>query len=328
MVPCTHASLDPRIQTTLAKVQRPIAPENLAWDDVKLFLALCRNKTVGGAAQALQVDASTVSRRLVGLEQALATSLFDRGRDGIAATEAAEALLPVAEEVEQGMARFGNLAQGLEREAEGLVRITCPPDVAEVVLAPLLQELLAEHPKLRIALDPGEAVRDLTRREADLALRIVRPTGGDLVMTRLTTARWVLVAAPKLARRLGTVRDFSQLPWVGWGERLAGIAAARWLQKHVRNADPVVRSDSLTVQLAALKSGVGVALVPKPSVEHYGLVPLKVGRHLRDAAEEWPKDELYLVTHRALQKVPRVRVVWELLLARWGERASKHQRID
>jgi DNA-binding transcriptional LysR family regulator len=142
-------------------------------------------------------------------------------------------------------------------------------------------------------------------------------------MTRLTTARWVLVAAPAFAKRLGTVRDFAAVPWVGWGERLAGIGAARWLQKHVKNADPVVRSDSLTVQLAAVASGVGVALVPEPSVRHYRLAPIKLARHLCSAAEEWPKDELYLVTHRALQNVPRVRVVWDLLLARWGDRASK-----
>ena len=303
-------------------MHRKISIESLAWDDVKLFLALCRQPTVGAAAQVLRVDASTVSRRLATLEEVLAASLFDRGRDGIAATEAAEALLPVAEEIEEGMARFGNLAQGLEREAAGIVRITCPPDVAEVVLAPLLSELIVRHPKLRITLDPGEAVRDLTRREADLALRVVRPTSGDLVMTRLTTARWVLVAAPKLARRLGTVRDFAAVPWVSWGERLAGIGAARWLATHVKQADPVVRSDSLTVQLAAVASGVGVALVPEPSVKHYRLAQLKVAPQLRSAAEQWPKDELYLVTHRALQNVPRVRVVWDLLLSRWGDRIA------
>jgi DNA-binding transcriptional LysR family regulator len=308
-------------------MQRQVSAESLAWDDVKLFLTLCRSRTVGGAAAALQVDASTVSRRLATLEEMLATSLFDRGRDGIALTEAAEALFPLAEEVEQSMARFGSLAQGLEREAAGLVRITCPPDVAEVVLAPLLHDLLAKHPKLRVVLDPAETVRDLTRREADLALRIVRPTSGDLVMTRLTTARWVLVAAPKLARQLGVVRDWSAVPWVGWGERLAGIAAARWLDQHVKNADPLVRSDSLTVQLAAVSGGVGVALVPEPSVRHYGLVPLNIAPQLRAAADKWPTDELYLVTHRALHNVPRVRAVWDLLLARWGERVpTRHGR--
>ena len=297
-----------------------MAAEKLTWDDVKVFLALCRQPTIGAAARTLRLDASTVSRRLATLEEALATSLFDRGRDGVAPTEAADALLPIAEEMEQSMARFSNLAEGLERDAAGVVRIACPPDVAEVVLVPLLPELLRAHPQLRVTLDPGEAVRDLSRREADLALRSVRPNGGDLVMTRLTSARWVLVASPKLARRLGTVRDFGALPWVGWGERLAGIAACRWLTKHVKHADPVLRSDSLMVQLAAVSSGVGVALVPEPSVRHYGLLPVKIASSLREAADEWPRDELYLVTHRALRNVPRVRVVWDLLLERWGAR--------
>lgn len=299
---------------------KAVEPERLAWDDVKLFLALCRSRTVGGAAQALRVDASTVSRRLVALEEVLATSLFDRSRDGIAPTEAAEALLPVAEEIEQGMARFTNQAEELEREAAGVVRVTCPPDVAEVVMAPLLSELFARHPALRITLDAGEAVRDLTRREADLALRVVRPSAGDLVMTRLTAARWVLVASRPLSRRLGTLRDFAAAPWVSWGDRMAQLGAARWLAKHVKHVEPVVRSDSLTVQLAAVSSGAGVALVPEPSVAHYGLAPVKLAPALRSAAEEWPRDELYLVTHRALHNVPRVRAVWNLLLERWGDR--------
>ena len=100
------------------------------WDDVRLFLALCRSRTVGGAAKSLGVDASTVSRRLAALEEKLAATLFDRGRDGTAPTKAAEDLMPVAEEIEQGVARFAGAAERLEREASGLVRITCPPDVA------------------------------------------------------------------------------------------------------------------------------------------------------------------------------------------------------
>ncbi len=293
--------------------------EKLQWDDVRLFLALCRNRTVGHAGQALKVDASTVSRRLAALEAALGASLFDRGRDGIAPTEAAEQLLPVAEEIEQSVARFANQADALEREAAGVVRITCPPDVAEVVVAPLLSELFTRHPALRVTLAPGESVLDLTRREADLALRTVRPQSGDLVMTRLTTAAWVLVAAPALARRLGKLRSFSDAPWVSWGEGLANIGAARWLAKHARGLEPLVRSDSLRVQLAAVSAGVGVALVPEPSVRHYRLTRVALAPGLRAAAAEWPRDELYLVTHRALRDVPRVRVVWELLLARWGE---------
>ncbi|HEU4533424.1 MAG TPA: LysR family transcriptional regulator, partial [Polyangiaceae bacterium] len=164
----------------------PAPHDPLPWDDVRLFLALCRSRTVGAAAGQLGVDASTVSRRLAALEQALAATLFDRGREGISPTKAAEDLLPVAEEIEAAMNRFASAAEGLEREVAGLVRVTCPPDVADMVVVPLLPELLGRHPALRVELIPGETVLDLTRREADVALRTVRPTRGDLVVTRLT----------------------------------------------------------------------------------------------------------------------------------------------
>lgn len=303
-------------------MQRRSAPRaDLAWDDVRLFLALCRAKTVGAAGAALNVDASTVSRRLVILEGALGATLFDRGRDGIAATKAAEDLMPVAEEMERVMARFANAADALEREVSGLVRITCPPDVAAVAVAPLVQELLRRHPALRIELDPSEAVLDLTRREADIALRTVRPKSGDLVITRVATARWIAAGAPGLVRRLGALATWSDAPWISWGARMANLHAVRWLEKHAKEVDPIVRSESLSVQLAVVAAGAGIALVPQPSVSHYGLSPVKLSPALRAAAAEWPVDELFLVTHRALRDVPRVRAVWDAILQRLGPRA-------
>ena len=288
--------------------------EPLRWDDVRLFLALCRARTVGEAGRVLGVDSSTVSRRLTALEEALAATLFDRSHEGITATKAAEDLRPVAEEMEEVMLRFAHAADGLEREVSGVVRIACPPDVADVVVAPLLRKLLAAHPALRVEIAPGEALTDLTRREADVALRIVRPTQGDLVVTKLTTVRWIVVAAPQLAKELGTLRAWSDAPWVGWGERLSQIGPARWLATHAKTVDPVVRSDSLMVQIAVVNAGVGVTLVPEPSAKHYGLVPVKLAPGLRADADEWPTNELFLVTHRALRNVPRVRAVWDLLL--------------
>jgi DNA-binding transcriptional LysR family regulator len=299
---------------------------NLDWNDVRMFLALCRARTVGSAAATLGIDASTVSRRLVALEAAMDASLFDRGRDGVSPTKAAEDLLPVAEEIEQAMLRFTNATELLEREVSGLVRITCPADVAEVVVVPFLRELFTRHPALSLELTPGEALLDLTRREADIALRTVRPTRGDLLVTKLASLRWVAAASPELARELGTIRAWPDAPWITWGERLAQIPPARWLEGHAKGVKPILRSDSLRVQLSAVSTGVGVALLPEPSLEHYGLVPLKFGASLRESAAAWPADELYLVTHRALRDVPRVRVVWDLLLQKIGERFSAKKR--
>jgi DNA-binding transcriptional LysR family regulator len=296
--------------------------EKLAWDDVRLFLALCRARTLGEAAATLGVDVSTVSRRLDQLELALATTLFDRGRDGISLTQSAEDLMPTAEEIEHAVARFASEAEGLERTVSGVVRLACPPDLAEVLIAPLVPELRASHPALFIDIDPGEAVLDLTRREADLALRTVRPVKGDLVVTSLGSVRWVLAAAPALAKKLGPLRALTDAPWVGWGERLAGIPPARWLATHAPDAQRVGRSDSLLLQLALAKLGVGVALVPEPSLGHYGLVELKLSAALREAGQV-PSQELFLITHRALRRVPRVAVVWDLLVARVGERLGR-----
>jgi len=102
---------------------------------------------------------------------------------------------------------------------------------------------------------------------------------------------------------------------------LSFIKPARWLSAHGKQASLLVRSDSLLLQLAMVKSNVGIALIPEPSVAHDGLVPVKVGAALRASTAEWPMDELFLVTHRALRDVPRVRVVWDLLVERVGRRA-------
>ncbi|MBO6938078.1 MAG: LysR family transcriptional regulator [Deltaproteobacteria bacterium] len=287
---------------------------NLQWDDVRLFLALCRARTLGEAARVLGVDQSTVSRRLAALEETLAVSLFDRGRGGVSATPAAEELLPVAEEIEDAMGRFSGAAESLDREVSGLVRIACPPDTAEVMIVPHLPALLERHPGLRIELQVGEAVVDVSRRAADLALRVVRPETGDLVVRTLGRVEWVLAGTPELAKRLGTVRKLADVPWVTFGERYAHTPAARWVVQHA-GVEPRVRSDSLRLQIACVVDGLGAALLPGPSVAHYGLTPLRLTRKLQQRTPP-PAMPLFLLMHRALRRVPRVRAVWDFLLER------------
>ncbi|HJL00354.1 MAG TPA: LysR family transcriptional regulator [Polyangiaceae bacterium LLY-WYZ-15_(1-7)] len=287
----------------------------LQWDDVRLFLALCRSRTLGEAAQALGVDGSTVSRRLAALEESLGASLFDRGRSGVAATAAADALLPVAEEIEHGMARFAGAAEALERDVSGLVRVACPPDAAEVLIAPALPALFARHPGLRIELQAGEALVDVGRRAADIALRIVRPERGDLIVRKLPAVRWVLAAAPELAEVLAPVRRWRDVPWIACGDALAHVPAARWVRAHGGD-EAVLRTDSVRLQIAAVEAGVGAALVPAASVRHYGLVEVEVAPALWEKTSPWPEDALYLLTHRSLRRVPRVNAVWELLIER------------
>lgn len=285
------------------------------WDDVRLFLALYRARTLGEAARVLDVDTSTVSRRLTALEAALDAILFDRGRDGVRATEAAENLLPTAELVEHGVLQFTHAADGLERNVSGLVRITCPPDAVEVYLIPILQPLLRDYPELQVEVEPSESIKDLTRREADLGIRVVRPTRGDLIVKKIAEVTWPLVASPALVEKLGPVVSWSDVPWLACGDRLADIPISRWTRARVGDRPPRLRSDSLLTLVAAAKAGLGAGLLPTPTARFHGLVPLKVAPALEADLATIPKNALYLVTHRALRPVPRVRVVWDAIVA-------------
>lgn len=291
------------------------AAETLPWDDIRLFLALYRARTMYQAAKSLGVNPSTVTRRLLALEDHLGFTLFHRGRDGLKPTEGAHQLLAAAEMVEHGVARFAYAADGLEQEIAGVVRLACPPDVADVFVLPMLRPLLAAHPKLRITLLPGEATLDLNRQEADLALRIVRPQRGDLVIRRLFEVRWIPAGAASLIEDLRRQHDLHAAPWLGWGAQLAETAMARWLSAHTGD-DPVLRTDRLITLIAAASQGLGLALLPAPSVPLYNLTPLPLDDLPTEARAQLPKNELFLVSPQALRGVPRVRVVWEALLAR------------
>jgi DNA-binding transcriptional LysR family regulator len=231
--------------------------------------------------------------------------------------------MPVAEEIEAGMLRFANAAQGLEREASGLVRVACAPDVAVVLLLPLFKELLGQHPALRIEVEESTTPLDLTRREADLAVRVVRPVRGDLGVTRLLPAPWVRAASPALVASVGRLRKWSDVPWISWTESHAHAPQPRWLAEHAREIEPVLRTDSFAVQVAAAAAGLGVVLVPEPSAAHHGLERVKLAPALKQAAADWPVSDLFLVAHRALREVPRVRVVWDLLVERLAVEARR-----
>ncbi len=287
--------------------------EAIPWDDVRLFLALCRSRTLGEAGRHLGVDASTISRRLAALEQALNATLFERGRDGIAATEAAHQLQPVAEEMEHVMARFSGAVEAFEREVEGLVRIACPGDAAQILIAPLLPKLLRRHPRLQVEIVAGEQVVDLARREADLALRTMRPTMGDLVVTRLLTVDWRLAVSKGVARKVGPLRSWGDVRWVSCGARLANTTPGRWFERHLAGVEPVVFAESLAVQLSCVAAGVGAALLPSASIKPSGLTPLALHESLREGID-WPSDDFLMVTPRSMRRVPRIAAVWDFLL--------------
>lgn len=297
----------------------------LDWEQIRLFLAVMREGSLMGAAARLGLDVSTVSRRLDRLEAHAGAALFDRTRDGTTPTSVAEQMVCHAEEMELAASRFAAAGAQVETAVEGTVRLTVMPGVADSFVAPRLAALHLRHPKLVIELDASVSYADLTRREADLAVRATRPTSGDLVSTRLVTTRALPLTSPEYARALGKLRRLEDARWITWSAGLAHLPPARWLREHAPAAAPVLRTDHFASQLAAARAGLGVVLASAPfaHAEGSGLVALAHARTLDDAWGALPEESLWLVGHRALRHVPRVAAVWEFVIESLGEEAAR-----
>ncbi|HTJ81589.1 MAG TPA: LysR family transcriptional regulator, partial [Polyangiaceae bacterium] len=296
------------------------------WDDVRVFLATHRHKSFGAAGVRLAIDTSTVSRRVAAFEAALGVRLFERTREGLLPTRAAERVLAAAEAMEAAHARLSRDASDLDALAEGIVRISVAPGLADVFVAPSLVRLRAKHPKLEIELDASTQPRDLTRHEADLALRSTKPQGADLVVLKVATAVWVPAASPALAEHLRAVRAWDEVPWITWDRDLSSFGPARWVAANAHGATIALRTSHFSSQIAAARAGLGVVLAPLPYVGACKLARVASTKALAKTSTATPVDDLWLVGHRVLRDVPRVAAVWSFFaeeLRAWARRMSR-----
>jgi DNA-binding transcriptional LysR family regulator len=283
------------------------------WEQIRLFLAVARERSLAGAGAKMGLDVSTVSRRLDRREEALGASLFDRTREGTSATALAESMIPYAEEMELSAARFGAAGAAVETEAIGTVRLTVVPGIADWFIAPELERLRRKHPRLVIELDASVGYADLTRREADIAIRAMRPTSGELVALKLVTVRAAPMTSRAYAKKLGKLERLEDARWIAWGPELAHLPDAVWLRTHGPRVAPVLRTSHFASQLAAAAAGLGVMMASAP-YERAGLVAVEHHKSLDAAWDALPYGSLWLVGHRALRDVPRVAAVWDFIV--------------
>jgi DNA-binding transcriptional LysR family regulator len=302
--------------------QAPHVAPPFDWEAIRLFLSVVRERSLAGAAARLELDVSTVSRRLDRLEERIGAPLFDRTREGTEPTALAEQLVAHAEEMELSAARFASSGALVETQVEGTVRLTVLPGIADIFVAPLLAQLRARHPRLVVELDASISYADLTRREADVAVRATRPTSGELVSVKLVTAAALPMTSPEYARELGKLKRLEDARWIAWGPDLAHLPDAVWLRTHGPAVSPAFRTSHFASQLAAARAGLGVVIASAPYART-GLVEVAHARALDPAWAALPVGTLWLVGHRALRNVPRVAAVWDFMLESLGDAALR-----
>jgi DNA-binding transcriptional LysR family regulator len=270
--------------------------------DLPLILALSRASTLAGAAERLDVDLSTVFRRLNALEKRLRVRLFDRSPRGYQLTAAGERASAGAERVETELLALDRDISGRDQQLSGVLRVTASETLSHAVLPRLFARFHEVHPRIQLVLSIDNRVLDLGRREADIALRVRRPTDPALFGRRLTGVAWALYGGPQhgnLRREAGAF-NFSRESVIGW-EEPARIVAGDWIAAHVSSDRIFYRSNSLVNQLMAVRAGVGIALLPCYLADAYDGI-----RRICGVLAE-PASELWIVTHKDLRNTARIR---------------------
>ena len=286
--------------------------ENLDWSLIRSFLAVAETGSLSAAARATGISQPTLGRHIREAEAVLKVQLVTRVAQGLHLTEAGQALLAPARAMRQAAADLGMAAAGRAAGLDGTVRITASKVVSHAFLPPILARLRADEPGIQIDLIPSDTTENLLLGEADLALRMYRPTQLDLVAQKLADLPMGIYAARSLLDRHGrpaTVEALMRLDFIGQdrGDQIIramaafGYPAARSFFP-VRTDDPLVYQD-------LIRAGCGVGGLLRrigdgdPMLERIdGLVTM-------------PVLPVWLVAAPALRQSPRLRRVWDALAA-------------
>lgn len=286
------------------------------WNKARAFLVTAEEGSLSAAARALDLSQPTLGRQVSALEEELGVTLFERVGKGLTLTEGGQALLEQVRDMGDAASRFSLSALGQNESLEGTVCISASEVTAAFTLTPLIQKLQKEAPGIQIELVASNAVSDLNRREADIAIRAFRPAQPDLIIRKLKNQNARMYATPDYLARLGSPTTPAQVnaaEFIGFADVAGYIEAMRCFGLQLtRRSFPITTANHL-VQWELVKQGAGIGIMP----DDIGDLEPAVCRVLPEVD---PFDiELWLVVHQELRTNRRIRYVFDFLAAELGE---------
>jgi DNA-binding transcriptional LysR family regulator len=282
------------------------------WGDLKFFLATARTGSTLAAARELGVNQTTIARRIAALESALSIRLVDRNHDGYRLTEAGTAILAQAERVAGEAETIERLVELRKRDLAGVIRVTAPTVVADVVLTPWLAEFIEMHPDIKVEVIATERCLDLGRGEADIAIRAGRPPREPGILVRkLAASPWGLYCSPTYAQKYGTparADDLNDHLLIGVDGELSTHDPLIWLGRAAPRATIRTVCSTISNTLVAIRAGHGV-----------GALPSLIGSVQKDFIKCFAMPDFnygwYLITREALRDEPRVNALNKFIVA-------------
>lgn len=283
---------------------------NMDWNDIRYFLAAARTGSLAAASRQLGSHQPTVGRHIDSLEKTLGVRLFQRHAQGLTLTDEGQHILQSAEAMSETATLLQHVGSGAGSTLYGSVRIAAPSGLAVHLLAPNLLQFRERFPELDVTLQPSASSADLTHGEADMAIRLYRPAAEELVVRHVGTMGFGLYGSRAYLQQHGVPQTAAELPqhlFIGYGEQLRHLEENRWLESLTGAARFVLRSDDTHARLAAADAALGLAVLPHILAERSP----QLSRVLADEAV--PSKPIWLVVHRDLRHLARVRAVLDWL---------------
>jgi DNA-binding transcriptional LysR family regulator len=277
-----------------------------SWDDLRIFLSLAREGTLTTAAKALGVSHPTVARRVAVLEKQIGARLFERLPDRFVPTAAGEELLADTESMEKAALSINRRSAGLSDTVSGVVRLSAGEAMAVLVARhlPWLRDRLRQ---IEFEVIASHTLANLSRREADLLIREQAPDLAGIVTRKLCRVAYAIYAARTLELKRTAMPGLIDFPWIGFDDDHSYMPGQHWLHEQLGRR-PEIRVNNWLVLHDAVRSGAGLAVMPcyladqDPALRRVGGVLSEV------TTEQW------LLVHRDLRALPRVRAVMDALV--------------
>jgi DNA-binding transcriptional LysR family regulator len=279
----------------------------MIWDDLRLVLAVGRERTLSRAARTLGVNHSTVFRRIGQIEARLGVRLFERHRDGYTPTAAGEEAVRLGEQLEGQIDSLERQLAGRDTRPSGTLRVTTTDTLLVGVLGAPLAAFARAHPAIALEIAVANPLLSLSKRDADVAIRPVASPPETLVGRRLCAIASAIYGPCDYLQAAPALEDLGAHRWIAPDDSLAHLGSARWLRETLPGVRPALRVNTLLGMAVAARAGVGLAILPcflgDPAVELQRLGP--------------PLDALtsalWLLTHRDLRHVARVRAFLDFM---------------
>lgn len=285
-----------------------------SWDDLRVVVAVARSGSLSGAARELGVHHATVFRRLGAIEHRLGVRLFERLAGGYVPTAAGQEVAETAQRIENDLAVLDRRVAGRDLRLTGTVRLATVDTLATLILPRHLAALRVAHPGIVFEIVVAPTLVNLSKREADIALRPTVDPPETLVGRKVASIAHAIYASASLAEAADALAG----PWLVPDDSLSGSTMARWTRRHVPDERVVARANNVPALAALAAEGAGLAVLPCfVGAAHPGLV--RVGAPL----EGWDSG-LWLLTHEDLRRTARIRAVLDFLA---GALAAETDRL-